>query len=293
MLGIGWYFLFYYVPYYGLIIAFKNYKFRDGIWGSAWVGLKNFRELLTDFNLPMVIRNTVSISVLKILVCFPAAILFAILINEIRSLRFKKIVQTISFFPHFISWIIISLVITYMFAPEFGLVNNLFLSLGIISKPMTVLSAPGSFYWLAVCSELWKSTGWSSILFIAAIAGIDPTLYEAAVVDGASRWRRIINITLPSITGTVILVFLLQFSNIFTGVGGIFEQSMFLGNAVNYDRSIVLGLYTMRTGIALGRYSYATTVGFVNGVVSLTLLLASNAVCWRFFGRGLYTGGNN
>ena len=293
LVGIAWYFVFFYFPYYGLTIAFKDFKFKAGIMGSQWIGFKFFQELITDINLPMVVRNTVSISFLKILICFPAAILFAILLNEIRGLRFKKIIQTISFFPHFISWIIISLVITYMFAPEFGLVSNLLLKLGIISKPLNILADAQSFYWLAVFSELWKSTGWSSILFIAAISGIDPTLYEAAVVDGASRLRRIINITLPSITGTIILVFLLQFSSIFSGVGGIFEQSMFLGNAVNYDKSIVLGLYTLRTGIALGRFSYATAVGLVNGVVSLALLLISNAVCWRFFGRGLYTGGNN
>jgi putative aldouronate transport system permease protein len=290
--GLAWYLLFYYVPYYGLTIAFKDYKFNKGILGSPWVGLKYFRELLTDISLPIVIRNTVCISLLKILICFPAAILFALLLNEIPRPGFKKVIQTISYFPHFISWIIISLIAVYMFSPEYGMVNHLLMGLGLISQPLTILTDAGSFYWLAVFSELWKETGWSSILFIAAISGIDPTLYEAAVVDGASRWDKILHITLPSITGTITLVFLLNFSNIFAGVGGIFEQSMFLGNPLNYDRSIVLGYYTLKTGIALGRFSYATAVGFVNGVVSLILLLSSNAICHKFFGRGLYTGGS-
>lgn len=290
--GLAWYIVFYFIPYVGLTIAFKDYNLSQGLFEGEWVGLKYFQELVTDPQLWIVIRNTVVISALKIAICFPAAILFAVFLNEVKSLRYKKLIQTVSYFPHFISWIILSLVLVYWFSSDFGLVNDVLMKLNIIQKPLDWLNNPNAFYGLAVFTELWKETGWSAILFIAAIAGIDPTLYEAAVVDGASRWKRIVYITLPCIKGTVVLMFLMTFSGIFSGTGGTMEQSMFMGNAMNYDTSIVLGYYTMQTGLNLGRFSYATAVGLVNGAVSLTLLLSSNVFCKRFLGRGLYTGGD-
>lgn len=290
--GLAWYIIFYFIPYVGLTIAFKDYSLSQGLLEGEWVGLKYFRELFTDPNIGIVIRNTVCISALKILICFPASIMFAIFLNEIKCLRYKKLIQTVSYFPHFISWIILSLILVYWFSSDFGLVNDLLMKLRIIDRPLDLLNNKDAFYGLAVFTELWKETGWSAILFIAAIAGIDPTLYEAAVVDGASRWKRIVHITLPSIKGTVVLMFLLTFSGIFSGSGSTMEQSMFMGNAMNYDNSIVLGYYTMQTGLNLGRFSYATAVGLVNGIVSLALLLGSNAFCKRFLGRGLYTGGD-
>jgi putative aldouronate transport system permease protein len=169
--------------------------------------------------------------------------------------------------------------------------NTLFMSLGWIDRPMTLLSDANSFYWLATWSELWKSLGWSSILFIAAVSGVDPTLYEAAIVDGATRWHKMFYITLPSIMGVIVLVFILNFSGLFSGLGGLFEQSVFLGNALNNSRSMVLGHYVMSTGIALGRFSYSTAVGMVTGIVGLILLTIGNLTCKKFLGRGLYTGG--
>jgi len=291
--GLAWYIIFYYLPYYGLTIAFREFKLVNNIFDAEWIGFKYFRELLPDRELYRAVVNTVSISVGKILICFTSAVLFALLLNEVPRLRFKKFVQTVTYFPHFISWIIVSLMIDYFFSTEFGMVNHLLMGLGLINKPITILIDPNAFYGLAVFTELWKSTGWSAIIFLAAIAGIDPTLYEVAVVDGASRWQKMFYITLPSIMGAVILVFLLNVSGIFSGVGGIFEQSMFLGNALNHNRSNTLGVYTMKTGISLGRFSYATAVGLVNGTVSLTILLISNGLAKKFFGRGLYTGGDN
>lgn len=290
--GLAWYIVFYFVPYVGLTIAFQDYSLSQGLLEGEWVGLKYFQELFSDPNLWIVIRNTFCISALKILICFPAAIMFAVFLNEIKCLRYKKLIQTVSYFPHFISWIILSLIMVYWFSTDFGLVNDVLMRLHLIERPLDLLNNKDAFYGLAVFTELWKETGWSAILFIAAIAGIDPTLYEAAVVDGASRWKRILHITLPSIKGTVVLMFLMTFSGIFSGTGGTMEQSMFLGNAMNYDTSIVLGYYTMQTGLNLGRFSYATAVGLVNGIVSLVLLLGSNGFCKRFLGRGLYTGGD-
>ena len=176
----------------------------------------------------------------------------------------------------------------YWFSPEFGFVNNVLLSLHIISEPITPLTDSGSFYWLAVFTQMWKETGWSAIIFLAAIAGIDPTVYEAAIVDGASKLQRIIHITLPGITGTIILMFLMNLGNLFSGGAGTFEQAMFLGNPMNLDKSTVLSLYTLKTGIQLGRFSYATAVGFMNSVVSLALLLICNSLCKKLFNRSLY-----
>ncbi|MCL2343044.1 MAG: ABC transporter permease subunit [Firmicutes bacterium] len=291
LVGLAWYIIFCYVPYFGLTIAFKNFDLSQGFFGGSWAGLQYFAELFKDPQLGMVIRNTFVISLLKIVICFPAAIIFAVLLNEVTKIRYKRVIQTVSYFPHFLSWIILSLVMIYWFSSDFGLVNDVLTKLHLINKPLDWLNNPSAFWWLAMFTELWKETGWSAILFIAAISGIDPTLYEAAVVDGASRIKRIFFITLPSIKGTVVLMFLLTFCNIFSGVGGTFEQSMFMGNALNYNTSIVLGYYTLQTGLNLGRFSYATAVGLINGLVALALLLGSNAFCKRFLGRGLYTGG--
>ena len=293
--GIAWYLLFIYVPYIGLTIAFRDFRLTDSLFGGqwTWVGIRYFQEMWNDIQMPRVIRNTVIISILKLITGLPAAILFALLLNEIPRRRFKRFAQTVSYFPHFIPWIIVSLMMLYFFSPQFGMFNTLFMSLGLIDRPMTLLTDSGSFYWLAVWSELWKSLGWSSILFIAAVSGVDQSLYEAAVVDGATRWHKMFYITLPSIMGVVVLVFILQFSTLFAGLGGTFEQSMFLGNALNNDRAMVLGRYVLETGIGLGRFSYSTAVGMVTGLVGLALLGIGNVTCKKFLGRGLYTGGDN
>jgi len=294
LVGVSWYIIFHYIPYIGLTIAFREFRLTDSLFGGQWtfVGLRYFREMMGDILMPRVIRNTVIISLMKLVTGLPAAILFALLLNEVPRHRFKKFVQTVSYFPHFIPWIIVSLMMIYFFSPQFGMFNHLFMTLGLIDRPMTLLSDADSFYWLATWSELWKSLGWSSILFIAAVAGVDPSLYEAAVVDGATRWHKMFHITLPAIMGVVVLVFILNFSALFSGLGGTFEQSMFMGNPMNSSRSLVLGVYVLNTGVALGRFAYATAVGLVMGVVGLILLSVGNITCKVFLGRGLYTGGD-
>ena len=286
--GVLWYIIFHYVPMYGLIISFLEYDFIKGILGSPFVGFKYFIELFTDPEIPGILYNTLAIAILKLFLCFPVTIIFAILVNEISSKWLKKFVQTVSYFPYFISWIIVSMIAIYWFSPEFGLVNNILTGLHIVDKPITPLTDSGAFYWLAVFTQMWKETGWSAIIFIAAISGIDPTIYEASIVDGTSKLQRIIYITIPSIFGTIILMFLMNLGNLFSGGAGTFEQAMFLGNNLNRNTSTVLSLYTLRVGIQLGRFSYATAVGFVNSVVSLALLLFCNNLCKKLFNRSLY-----
>lgn len=288
LIGVLWYVIFCYVPMGGLITAFQDFDFVKGVMRSPFVGWKYFIELVTDPSVPGILANTLSIAVLKLLLCFPATILFSVFLNEITSRRFKRLVQTVSYFPYFISWIIVSMISIYFFSPEYGFVNNILMSLHLINQPITPMTSPGSFYWLCVFTQMWKETGWSAIIFIAAIAGIDPQIYEAAVVDGATKFQKIRYITLPGISGTIIFMFLMNLGSLFSGGAGTFEQSMFLGNPLNYDKSMVLSYYTLKMGIQMGKYSFGTAVGLLNGVVSLGLLLICNSFCKRFFGRGLY-----
>jgi putative aldouronate transport system permease protein len=291
--GISWYLIFFYIPYIGLSIAFREFRLTDQLFGGTWrfAGLTYFIEIINDIRMPRIIRNTVLISLLKLVVMLPASVIFALLLNEIPRQKFKRFTQSISYFPHFIPWIIVALIMLYFFSPSFGMINDLAMRMGWIDSPITILSDVNAFYGLAVWSDLWKALGWSSILFLAAASNVDPTLYEAAIVDGATRWHKMFHITLPSIMGVIVLVFILNFSSLFAGLGGTFEQSMFLGNPMNADRSVVLGAYVLSTGINLGRFSYSTAVGMVTGIIGLILLTIGNLTCKKIFGRGLYTGG--
>lgn len=290
--GVIYLLIFFYGPMYGIILAFKDYDFALGIMKSPYVGLANFRELLEDPELFKVLRNTISISLLKLAICFPAPILFAVLLNELPGRRIKKFIQTASFFPHFISWVIVSLLMDTWFANEKSLVNSILLQLQLIEKPLRVLTRESSFYGLAVFTELWKETGWAAIIYIAAIAGIDTHQYEAAAIDGASRLQRIFRITIPNLQYAITIMFMFSFAGILSGGGGAFEQSFFFGNTVNYDRSIILGTYVLKTGIQLGRFSFATAVGLMNSFVSMGLLVMCNAILKRTTGSGIYRGGD-
>ena len=290
--GFLWYILFCYVPMYGIILGFKNYSARRGILGSPWVGLEHFRALFADPDIFNIILNTVAIGALKLIICFPLAILFALLLNEIRSKKFKRVVQTISYFPYFISWIIVTMVAQYMFNSRNGVVNHLLLSLGLIHQPTIIMADANAFWWLAVGTSAWKETGWSAIIFLAAIAGIDESIYEAAIIDGATKVQRICYITLPCIAGTIILMFLLNFAGVFSGGSGTFDQSYFMGNERNYDRSYVLSYYVLKQGIMQGRFSFGTAVGFLNSVVSFLILMGSNLICKKATGRSLYMEGD-
>ena len=233
-----------------------------------------------------------AIGALKLIICFPLAILFALLLNEIRSKKFKRVVQTISYFPYFISWIIVTMVAQYMFNSRNGVVNHLLLSLGLIHQPTIIMADANAFWWLAVGTSAWKETGWSAIIFLAAIAGIDESIYEAAIIDGATKVQRICYITLPCIAGTIILMFLLNFAGVFSGGSGTFDQSYFMGNERNYDRSYVLSYYVLKQGIMQGRFSFGTAVGFLNSVVSFLILMGSNLICKKATGRSLYMEGD-
>ncbi|WP_274363101.1 ABC transporter permease [Paenibacillus thermotolerans] len=293
LLGIGFLLVFAYTPMVGIIIAFKDYKLSSGIPGfitSEWAGFKWFAEFYHDIRFWQIIRNTVVVSILKLVFTFPVPIIFALVLNEVRRQRVKRTVQTVSYLPHFISWIVVSGMLFSFFNEQTGVVNQVLVGSGMTDKGISFLSDPAYFWPIAVLSDIWKEMGWWTIIFLAAIVGVDQSLYEAAVVDGASRIQRIVYITLPSIKGTIIIVLILSIGNLFGGgLGGSnFEQSYLLGNPVNNSVSEILQTYTLKMGLAQGRYSYATAIGLIQSVISLLLIYLSNFLSKRFSGVGLF-----
>jgi putative aldouronate transport system permease protein len=281
--GLVYYAVFCYAPMYGVQIAFKNFIFRLGIMKSPWVGLENFRLLFSMGSFREVFRNTLIISSLKLIFGFPAPIIFALLLNEMRALRFKKAVQTISYLPHFVSWVILGGLFIQFLSPSTGPVNMVLKSLGL--KPVYFLADKFWFRPVLVATSIWKGVGWGSIIYLASLAGIDPQLYEAAEIDGAGRFRKIWSITLPSLIPviTIMLIF---------SAGGIvkddFDQIFNLYNSAVYSVGDVLGTYTYRVGLIDMKYSFSTAVGLFTNVISFALILLTNWFAKRTNEYGLW-----
>lgn len=273
--------VFKYIPMVGIIMGFKDYTITMGVKGiftSEWVGLKHFNEFFSDYNFWPLVRNTTMLSVLKLIFTFPMPILFAIMLNEVKSGKFKRFVQTASYLPHFVSWVIVSGLVVNFLSTDRGSVNNILMSTGIIKERIEFLSDPDYFWGLAVVTDIWKDMGWWAIIFLAAITGIDPCLYEAADIDGASRLKKIWHITLPGIKGTITVVLILAIGNLFGGglSGSNFEQAFLLGNPMNSEKSEIIQTYVFEIGLSKGRYAYATAVGLIQSVISLILIFLSN-----------------
>ncbi|PYI52224.1 ABC transporter permease [Paenibacillus flagellatus] len=266
--------VFSYVPMYGVLIAFQDYSVFKGMGDSPWVGLKHFRAFLASPELPLVMRNTIVISGLKLAIGFPAPIVLALMLNEVRSMAFKRVVQTVSYLPHFLSWVIVANFAFAMLSVDNGSVNMLLEKLHLIDKPIPFLSMPEHFWAIIVATNVWKEIGFASIVYLAAIAGIDPSLYEAAAIDGASRFRMAFQITLPCITPVVTVFFILAIGNLLNA--GFEDLLLFSANPALRDVADVLDTYVYRMGISLNRYSFATAVGLLKAVVSVGLLVLAN-----------------
>lgn len=280
--------LFSLIPMLGLVISFNNYKIKTGFMGmfqGPWVGFKNFTDFITHRKFGTLVRNTVTVSVLKLIFAFPLPILFAIIITELRGNVFKRMVQTASYLPHFISWTIVAGILHAFFSTNTGMVNEILLNLGLISEPIPVLISEDWYYTLAVVSEMWKETGWNAIIYLAAISGISPTLYESAQIDGAGRIKRIWHITLPSILPTISVLLIMQFGYLF---GANFDQAMLLGNDLNMARSEIIEVYVYKLGLNQGRYSLATAAGLFQSVISLILVVIANNVSRKLSGASLF-----
>lgn len=270
---VVYFIVFNYVPMYGLVLAFKEFKFSKGIVGSAWVGLENFRYLFNLDAFYKVLRNSLTLSLLKLVIYFPIPIILTIALNEIPFIRFKRISQTMLYLPYFISWVVIGGILVNLLSPSWGIINSVIRTFG--GEPVFFLGSAKYFRGIAIVSNIWKNVGWDTIIYLAAITAINPELYEAATVDGASRLQRIWHITLPGIKGTIMILLLLTIGNIMNNG---FEQIFMLQNASNLAVSEVFETYTYRLGIINGRFSFATTVGLFSSVVGFTLLILANTV---------------
>lgn len=291
--GLVYILIFNYAPMAGILVAFKKFSIKDGLMGiftNEWVGLKYFIEFFNDYMCWPVIKNTLIISLLKILASFPAPILLAIMITEVKNRPFKKFVQAVSYLPYFISWVIVAGILTAFFSQSRGLVSEFIIKTGISDKGVSFLTDPGSYYQLAVWTSIWKSTGWWSIIFLAAISGIDPGLYEAAMVDGAGRLKRIWHITLPGILPAIVTVLILSVGSFLGGgmMGGNFDQTMMLGNKLNASASEIIQTYAFKTGMVDLRFNYATAIDLMQSIISVILIFATNAVSKKITETGLF-----
>lgn len=284
LLGVAWMFIFNYIPMYGIIIAFKEYNIVDSIANSPWVGLDHFREFLQDDELGGVIRNTLGISLIKLLIGFPLPIVFALFLNELRSVRFKKTVQTISYLPHFLSWVILGGILATWLA-DVGIINNILMALGLISEPISYLAEPKYFWGIVITSDIWKELGWSAIIYLAAMASVSPEQYEAATMDGAGRFQKMFYVTLPNIRPTIAILFILAVSGV---LNSNFDQILVLRNSLNESASNVIDIYVYQTGIQQGRFSYSTAVGLLKSVIALVLLLVANGVTKKLNNTSLF-----
>lgn len=271
--GLIYYAIFRYYPMYGATIAFKKFDFRAGIMGSEWVGLKYFEQFVTGPYFWRLVKNTFAISFLDLIFSFPAPIIFAILLNEVRSKKYKKVVQTVSYLPHFISTVILVGLMKTMFSPNGGVINNIIGMFG--AEPINFFMEKSWFRTLYVGSGIWQGFGWGSIIYLAAIAGIDTQLYEAAHMDGAGRFRCMWNITLPSIRPTIVIMLIMRLGRLLS-VG--FEKIILMYSPATYEVSDVISSYVYRYGILNANYSFGAAVDLMNSVVALVLIVVTNMI---------------
>lgn len=273
--GIVWFFLFSYVPLYGIQVAFRDYTFSGGFTGSPWVGFKYFQQFFDYYQSNALIRNTIIISVLKLVIGFATPILLAILLNEVRHLKFKKTVQTLSYLPYFVSWVVVVTLMQRLLTPYGGPVNDLLVSMGLTEEPIQFLNNTTWFYQIIVGSDIWKNIGWNSIIYMAAMAGIDQQLYEAAKIDGAGRFRQIWHVTLPGIRNIAVILFILATGSLMSAG---YEQLLLLNGPATAAIGSVLDVHVIGAGISQGRLSYAAAVGLFQSLIALVLILTVNRI---------------
>lgn len=272
--GVMFMIVFTILPIYGVLIAFKDYNVFRGVWASDWVGLYYFRAFFSSPDFSLVMRNTIGMNVIRMLVGFPLTIIVAIMINELKSMKFKKTVQTISYLPFFISWVVLGGMLRAWLS-EIGLVNNLLTDVGFISERIPFLTEPSNYWAVAIISDIWRNLGWNTILYLAAMTAIDPTLYEAVRIDGGSKLQQIRYITIPGIRNMIALTLVLTVSGL---LGSNLDQTLILQNAANFTASEVLGSHVFRQGLMLGNHSYATAVGLFVSIISFILVISTNAL---------------
>ena len=276
ILPIAYYIVFQYLPMYGLQIAFKDFNPAKGIFGSEWVGFDHFERFFSSYYFERLIWNTVSISLLSLLVAFPFPILLALLINEIRNDRFRKLLQNVTYMPHFISVVVIVGMLHLYLSPNGGLVNIILNALGF--ETIHFMERAEWFKPILIGSNIWQNMGWQSIIYIAALSGVNPQLYEAAMIDGATRMQRILHVSLPGIVPVIVILLILDIGH-FMDVG--FEKILLMQNNLNMEASDVISTFIYRNGILNGDYSYSAAIGLFNSVINFTLLVLVNGYARR------------
>lgn len=282
-LPLAWYIIFKYVPIYGLQIAFKRYNPTLGILGSPWAGFRYFKQFFDSYYCLEVIWNTVKLSLFTLVVGFPIPILLALLINEIRSRKLSKMVQNVTYMTNFLSVVVIVSMLNIFSNPVYGLFNRITGVFG--AAPVDFMTKTAFFHPMYVFSNVWQFMGFNAIIYIAALAGIDPTFYEAASIDGASRFQKIIHISIPCIMTTIIIMFILRIGNLMT-VG--FEKVLLMQNSVNTSTSEIISTFIYKNGIKKGQFSYSTAVGIFNSVINFILLISANSVSKKVTKTGLW-----
>lgn len=281
---VVWYFLFCYLPMYGLVIAFQDFNISKGVFGSTWIGLDNFINFFSGVFVGRVTFNTVYLNMLGLIFGFPAPIIFALLLNELGNKFIKKIYQTASYLPFFISVVVICGIIRDFTSSE-GIISYILSAVTGYEATQNMLNVPEFYRPIYIISDIWQSVGWSSIIYLCAISGINPELYEAAVIDGASRWKRVVHITLPSISPTIIMLLILAFGGI---MGSPLEKPLLLYNAATYSVSDVISTYIYRQGILVMQIGYGAAVGFFNSVVNFIILIIANKTSAKISGSSLF-----
>jgi len=268
---------------YGVLIAFKNFNIVKGIWKSPWIGFDNFKYLFTSKEFYSILKNSILISLYRIMWGFPAPIILALMLNEVRHVHYKRVVQTILYLPHFISWVVMVGIVNNFLSPSTGIINYILKS--ITGTTIAFLQKPEYFRSILVITDIWKEAGWGTIVYLAAMTSIDSGLYEAAIIDGANRLQRIRYITIPGIASTIIVLLILRMGSILRNG---FEQIFLLYSPLVYEVADVFETYTYRVGIREGRFSYATAVGMFQSVVGLILILTTNKIAKKYGEGGLW-----
>ncbi|EGO7887649.1 sugar ABC transporter permease [Enterococcus faecalis] len=272
--GVAFMIVFNYIPIYGIIIAFKNYTIVDTVSSAPWVGLENFRIIMEDSFFWEAVRNTLAISLMKLFLGFAIPIILAVMIFEMRDGHLKKVIQTISYIPHFFSWIVLGGMLISWLSTN-GFINQVMMSLGLMNQGVNHLLDPDKYWWIAVLSDLWKEVGWGTILYLAGMSRIDPTFYEAARIDGASKLTQIRTITLPLLAPIISLNLILNVSGL---LGSNLDQTLVLMNAQNQNKSEIINSFVYRMGLTQGDFSYATAVGLGISVISIVLLVITDRI---------------
>ncbi|MEF2966367.1 ABC transporter permease subunit [Paenibacillus sp. M1] len=277
---VVWVLIFSYTPLAGWLMAFKNYKPAIGILDSEWMGLAYFKEFLSEGRFYEILRNTFVMGSLNVFFGTACSIVLALMLNEVKNKFFKRSIQTVSYLPHFISWVIVANIFYTVLSTDGGIVNNLLLAIGIIDEPVNWM-AKGKLFWIiATIAQVWKEVGWNAIIYLAAITSIDRTLYEAGEVDGLGRLGKIRYVTLPGIVPTIVILMVLNIGNLFNATG--FDQSYLLGNNMTLTYSDNMAVYTYRYGLEMSRFSMSAALGIFNSMVCLILLFTANRLSGKF-----------